>query len=77
MVTVGLLVNVLVCLVLVVRARTARERLLGVILAGTTAAAVLAVLSVLLQIPALRDAGLVVVALAAMIAISRVGAETA
>lgn len=71
----ALILNVLACLVVLSRAPSPRERLLGVILGGTTVAATLAALSVLLDVPALRDAALVVVALASLVALARVGAE--
>lgn len=67
--------NLLLCLVRVLRGPTGRDRLLGVLLTGTTGAALLAVLSVRTGVPALRDAALVMMALAAVVAVSRLRAE--
>ena len=49
--------------------------MLGVVLSGTTGAALLAVVSVLTDTPALRDVALAVVALATVIAVARVRAD--
>ena len=54
---------------------TGRDRVLGVVLSGTTGAALLAVVSVLTDTPALRDVALAVVALATVIAVARVRAD--
>lgn len=67
--------NLLLCLVRVLRGPTGRDRLLGVLLTGTTGAGLLAVLSVSTGAPALRDAALVMMALAAVVAVSRLRAE--
>ncbi|MFF0991032.1 monovalent cation/H+ antiporter complex subunit F [Kocuria nitroreducens] len=67
--------NLLLCLVRVLRGPTGRDRLLGVLLTGTTGAALLAVLSVSTGVPAVRDAALVMMALAAVVAVSRLRAE--
>lgn len=74
-VLVVLVLNVLACLVRVLGGPTARDRLLGVVLAGTTGAAVLLVTAVLAGVPAVLDAALVVVALATVTVLARVGAE--
>lgn len=75
LVLVVLVVNLLACLVRVLGGPTGRDRLLGVVLAGTTGAAVLLVTSVLVDVPALRDAALVLVALATVVVVTRVGLE--
>lgn len=67
--------NLLLCLVRVLRGPTGRDRLLGVLLTGTTGAGLLAVLSVRTDVPALRDVALVMMALAAVVAVSRLRAE--
>lgn len=74
-VLVVLVLNVLACLVRVLGGPTGRDRLLGVVLAGTTGAAVLLVGSVLVDVGALRDAALAVVALATVVVVARVSAE--
>lgn len=74
-ITVVLTLNVVVCLVRVVAGPTGRDRLLGVVLAGTTGAATLLVLSVLTGQAALRDVALGGVALATVVAVVRVRAE--
>lgn len=76
-VAVVLMLNVLVCLVRVARGPRGDDRLLGVILSGTTVAAVLMVLSVVTDEPALRDVALVTVALAAVVTAARVTAGSA
>ncbi len=68
--------NLLLCLVRVLRGPTGRDRLLGVLLTGSTGAALLAVLSVSTGVPALRDAALVMTALASVVAVARLRAET-
>ena len=70
-----LLANVVACLVRVAAGPTGRDRVLGVVLSGTTGAALLAVVSVLTDTPALRDVALAVVALATVIAVARVRAD--
>jgi multicomponent Na+:H+ antiporter subunit F len=70
-----LLLNVLVGLVRVLLGPSTRDRLLGVILLGTTGVALLAVLAEVTGIPALRDAALALVALAALVVVVRVRAE--
>lgn len=75
LVLVVLVVNLLACLVRVLGGPTGRYRLLGVVLAGTTGAAVLLVTSVLVDVPPLRDAALVLVALATVVVVTRVGLE--
>ena len=67
-----LVINVLVSLVRVARGPSDHDRLLALLLMGTTAAGVLAVLAHLLQVPALRDAALALVALAALVVLARV-----
>ena len=73
----ALVLNLAAALVRVLRGPSPRDRLLGVLLAGTTGAAALATASILLEVPALRDVALTIVALAAVVVITRVGAETA
>ncbi|GGG63501.1 hypothetical protein GCM10011374_28640 [Kocuria dechangensis] len=68
--------NLLLCLVRVLRGPTGRDRLLGVLLTGSTGAALLAVLSVSTGVPALRDAALVMAALSSVVAVARLRAET-
>lgn len=74
-VLVVLVLNVLLALVRVLRGPSGRDRLLGVVLAGTTGTGVLLVTSVLADIDALRDTALVVVALATVVVLARVGGE--
>jgi multicomponent Na+:H+ antiporter subunit F len=74
-VVVVLTLNVLACLVRVLRGPGGSDRLLGVVLAGTTGAAALATLSVVSGEAALRDAALVVVALAVVVTVSRIEAR--
>lgn len=69
-----LVVNMVACLVRVVRGPGRRDRVTGVILAGTTGAALLATLSVLGAQPALRDAALALVALALVLTVTMVTA---
>ncbi|PAY23532.1 hypothetical protein CEY15_08115 [Dietzia natronolimnaea] len=70
-----LVLNILACLVRVVRGPAPRDRVAGVVLAGTTGAASLAVLSVIGPLPSLRDAGLVLVALALVLTVTMVTAR--
>lgn len=72
-----LLLNVVVGLVRVLRGPSTRDRLLGVMLLGTTGAALLVVLAAATGDPALRDAALVLVALAVLVVVVRVRAEEA
>lgn len=72
-----LVANVLVCLVRVVRGPGRRDRVTGVVLAGTTGAALLATLSVLGDAPALRTAALAIVALALVLTVTMVTAAPA
>ena len=67
-----LVLNMVACLVRVVRGPGRRDRVTGVILAGTTGAALLATLSVLGDQPALRDAALALVALALVLTVTMV-----
>lgn len=67
--------NVLAVVVRVVLGPTGRDRLLGVVLAGTTGSAVLLVAAVLTDLAALRDTALVVVALATVVVLARVDSE--
>ncbi|WBL20226.1 hypothetical protein [Citricoccus sp. NR2] len=71
-----LTVNVLISLVRVVRGPTGRDRLTGVLFAGTTGAGIMLIGSVLTDQPALRDIALGLVALAAVIVVVRLAAET-
>jgi multicomponent Na+:H+ antiporter subunit F len=70
-----LLLNVLVGLVRVLLGPTTRDRLLGVVLLGTTGVALLAVLAEVADIAALRDTALALVALAALVVVVRLRAE--
>lgn len=70
-----LLLNVLAGLIRVLRGPTTRDRLLPVLLVGTTGVALLTVLAQLLGVPALRDAALVLVVLAALVVVVRVRGE--
>ena len=74
-VLVVLVANLLVSLARVASGRTGRELLLGVILAGTTGAALLVVASVRYDIAALRDTALVMMALATVVVVVRVSSE--
>lgn len=75
LVLVVLTANVLAAVVRVVLGPTGRDRLLGVVIAGTTGAAVLLVASVVAGIAALRDTALVVMALATVVVLARVSSE--
>lgn len=70
-----LVVNVVVALARVLLGPTGRDRITGVLLAGTTGSAALATVSVLTETPALRDVALVTVALAALVVIARLRSE--
>lgn len=74
-VLVVLVLNLLACLVRVLGGPTGRDRLLGVVLAGTTGAVVLLVVSVLEDMSAARDAALVLVALATVVVVARASSE--
>lgn len=74
-VAVVLALNLLLCLVRVLAGPGGRDRLLGVLLSGTTGAGLLLVLSVATGVAALRDAALVMMALAAVVAVARLRAE--
>ncbi|MBB1013065.1 multisubunit sodium/proton antiporter MrpF subunit [Dietzia kunjamensis] len=71
----ALVLNVLACLVRVVRGPSPRDRVTGVVLAGTTGAALLGVLAVLAGASAVRSAALVLVALALVVTVTIVTAE--
>lgn len=66
-----LVLNVLISLVRVVRGPSDHDRLLALLLMSTTAVGVLALLAYLAQVPALRDAALALVALAALVVLAR------
>jgi multicomponent Na+:H+ antiporter subunit F len=70
-----LLLNVLVGLARVLLGPSTRDRLLGVILIGTTGTALLVVLAEATGISSLRDTALVLVALATLVVVVRVRAE--
>jgi multicomponent Na+:H+ antiporter subunit F len=70
-----LLLNVLVGLARVLVGPDTRDRLLGVVLLGTTGVALLTVLAEVSGTPALRDAALALVALAALVVVVRVRGE--
>lgn len=72
---VALVINILACLVRGVRGPTYRDRVTGVVLAGTTGAALLCTLSVLSGAPAVRSAALALVALALVVTVTIVTAE--
>lgn len=74
---VALSINLLLCLVRVVRGPGSLDRVTGVVLAGTTGAAMLAVASVLPDLPDFRDDALVLVALALVVSVSVVAARRA
>lgn len=74
-VLVVLVVNVLASVARVLLGPSGRDRLLGVVLAGTTGAGILLVSSVLADVPALRDTALVIVALATVVVLARTGLE--
>lgn len=70
-----LLLNVVVGLVRALRGPTVRDRLSAFLLFGTTGVALLLVLAEVIDEPALRDAALIAVVLAALIAVVRVQSE--
>ena len=72
----ALIVNVLACLARVVRGPSPRDRVTGVVLAGTTGAALLCTLSVLAGSAAVRSAALAIVALALVVTVTVVTAES-
>lgn len=72
-----LLLNVLVGLIRSLLGPTTRDRLTAFLLIGTTGVALLVVLAELADVPALRDAALVLVALAALVSVVRLQAERA
>jgi multicomponent Na+:H+ antiporter subunit F len=74
-VVIVLVANVLVALLRVLQGPSGRDRITGVLLAGTTGAAALATASVLTDVAALRDVALVMVALAALVVIARLRSE--
>lgn len=67
--------TLIVTLIRVVLGPTARDRLLGVALAGTTGIGFLLVAAVRFDLPALRDAALALCALAVVIVVARIAAE--
>lgn len=69
-----LLLNVLVALWRVLRGPTDTDRLMAVLLMGTTGVALLVLLAHLTRVPALRDAALALVALATVVVLVRVRA---
>lgn len=71
-----LLLNVVVSLIRIVRGPATRDRLMAFLLFGTTGVALLAVLAAASDTPALRDAALVLVALATIVVVVRVRAES-
>lgn len=66
-----LIVNVAISLIRVLRGPTDHDRLLAVLLMGTTAVGILALLAHTMDLPALRDAALALVALAALMVLTR------
>ena len=72
-----LVANMLFALGRVLLGPSGRDRLTGVLLAGTTGAAALATASVLTSTAALRDVTLVMVALAALVVVARLRSERA
>lgn len=72
-----LVVNMAVCLWRVVAGPTARDRVAGVLLVGTSGAAVALVSSALLAEAALVDVALAFTSVAALVALARVRAEAA
>lgn len=70
-----LVLNILACLIRVVLGPTGRDRITGVLFAGTTGAGVALIGSVLTDLPALRDIALGLVALAGVIVVVRIAAE--
>jgi multicomponent Na+:H+ antiporter subunit F len=74
-VAIVLVANVFAGMLRVVVGPSARDRLLGVVLLGTTGVALLVLLAHVTDVPALRDTALVLVALAALVAVVRIRAE--
>lgn len=72
-----LLLNVMVAAVRVIRGPGDRDRMLALLLLGTTVAGLLAVLGQAMAVPALRDAALALVALAALVVLARVRSDGA
>lgn len=70
-----LAVNIVACLGRVLLGATGRDRITGVLFAGTTGAGLALIGSVLTDLPALRDIALALVALAGVIVVVRVAAE--
>lgn len=70
-----LLLNVLIGLVRALQGPTTRDRLTAFLLLGTTGVALLVVLAHLTDVPALRDAALVLVMLAALVSVVRLQSE--
>lgn len=70
-----LLLNVLVGLVRAFLGPSTRDRLTGFLFLGTTGVALLIVLAHLADVPALRDAALVLVTLAALVSVVRLQSE--
>ncbi|SDH18422.1 multicomponent Na+:H+ antiporter subunit F [Rhodococcus triatomae] len=64
-----LLVNFVVASYRIVRGNSSSDRLITLLLLSTTGAAVLGVLAELMDMPALRDAALAVVALSSLIVV--------
>ncbi|MGV0838000.1 hypothetical protein [Mycolicibacterium thermoresistibile] len=74
-VAVALVLNLLVSGTRILLGPSGRDRLTALLLLSSTGAAVLAVLAAVMDVPALRDAALATVALAAVIVVVRVAAE--
>jgi len=72
-----LLLSVVVGLVRILRGPTARDRIMALMLLGTTGVALLIVLAAATGVAALRDGALALVALAALVVIVRIRAESA
>lgn len=70
-----LAVNIVACLGRVLAGPTGRDRITGVLFAGTTGAGLALIGSVLMDLPALRDIALGFVALAGVIVVVRVSGE--
>lgn len=66
---IALTVGLLACLVRITRGPAARDRVTGVVLAGTTGAALLSVATALTGEPALLTAALITIALALVITV--------
>jgi multicomponent Na+:H+ antiporter subunit F len=74
-VAVFLLLNVVIGLTRAVRGPSVHDRLTAFLLLGTTGVALLAVLAAAADTPALRDAALAIVSLAAIVVLVRIQAE--